>query len=68
MPTVELTTDVRDCAQALRIAAKQAQSDANAQPNPRIQKDFMDGVQRYTALSGRFEEARQKRTPKHVRE
>jgi hypothetical protein len=59
MPTIELTDDeLRDSAQALRIAARQAQSDADAQPNPRIQPIFMDGVQRYTALSGRFEMAR----------
>jgi hypothetical protein len=63
MPTVELTTDVRDCAQALRIAARQAQSDADLQPNPRIQQIFMDGAQRYAALGERFERARGKRPP-----
>jgi hypothetical protein len=62
MPAIELTNDeLRDCALALRIAARQAQSDAGAQPNPRIQQIFIDGVQRYTELSERFERAREKR-------
>ena len=59
MPTIELSDDaLRDCAQVLRIAARQALRDADAQPNPRVQQIFMDGVQRYTALSERFEMAR----------
>jgi hypothetical protein len=63
MPTIDLTNDeLRDCAQALRIAARQAQSDADAQPNPRIQQIFLGGVQRYSALSERFERAREKHT------
>jgi hypothetical protein len=62
MPTIELTDDEsRDSAQALRIAARQAQRDAEAQPNPRIQQIFLEGMQRYTALSERFEAAREKR-------
>jgi len=59
MPTIELTDDeLRDSAQALRIAARQAQRDADSQPNPRIQQIFLDGVKRCTALSERFEVAR----------
>jgi hypothetical protein len=62
MPTIELTNDeLRDCALALRIAASQAQRDADAQTNPRIQQIFLGGVKRCTALSERFEAARGKR-------
>jgi hypothetical protein len=69
MPTIELTDDeLRDSAQALRIAVRQAQSDADAQANPRLQQIFMDGVQRYTALSERFEAAREKRSTTKVLE
>lgn len=69
MPTIELTNDeLRDCALALRIAATQAQSDADAQPNPRIQKIIMDGVQRYAGLSERFEVARKKRSTRDALE
>lgn len=69
MPTIELTSDeLRDSAQALRIAARQAQSDVDAQPNPRIQQIFIDGTQRYAALTERFETARGKRTSERVPE
>jgi hypothetical protein len=63
MPTIELTDDeLRDSAQALRIATRQAQRDADAQQNPRVQQLFIDGARRYAALSERFETAREERT------
>jgi hypothetical protein len=67
MPMIELSDDeLRDCALALRIAARQAQSDADAQPNPRIQQIVLEGAQRYAALGERFETARERRTSTQI--
>jgi len=59
MPTLALTHDeLRDAAQAARLAAAQAQRDAPAQSNPRISAAFAADAQRYTALGEKFEAAR----------
>jgi hypothetical protein len=61
MPDPTLTDDeLRDAAQAARLAAWQAQKDAEAQPNQRISQTFAADVERYTALGGKFERARQR--------
>jgi hypothetical protein len=60
MPSVELTdTELNDACMALRMAARRAQRDAAAQPNPRIASAIAADVMRYTALEGRFQESRQ---------
>lgn len=59
MPTVELSDDeLRDSAQAARVAAAQAKKDAVAQLNPRISAMFAESVVRYTRLARKFEGAR----------
>jgi hypothetical protein len=63
MPGIELSgNELRDAAQAARLAAAQAQKDATAQPNPtRISAAFAESVERYTRLAGKFEKARIRR-------
>jgi hypothetical protein len=64
MPLLDLTdAELRDAAQAARLAAHRAQQDAAAQPNPRISAAFAADAERYTALGERFEAARAKRPP-----
>jgi hypothetical protein len=64
MPSVELTdTELNDTCMALRMAARQAQRDASAQPNRRIASAIAADVVRYTALEARFQEARQQERP-----
>jgi hypothetical protein len=59
--TVDLTDEkLRDAAQAARLAAAQAQRDADAQPNPSIKQAFSADVVCYTALGEKFEWARQR--------
>jgi hypothetical protein len=58
--TLELTDDeLRDAAQAARLAVAQAQKDATAQPNPRISATFLECSKCYVRLAEKFEEARQ---------
>jgi hypothetical protein len=64
MPDLTLTEEeLRDAAQAARLAAHRAQQDAAAQPNPRISATFGADAERYTTLCERFEAARAKRPP-----
>jgi hypothetical protein len=57
--TLELTDDeLRDSAQAARVAAAQAQKDATAQPNPRISATFAESVEHFVRLAEKFERAR----------
>jgi hypothetical protein len=59
VPTLELTDDeLRDAAQAARIAAAQAQKDAAAQPNPRISAAFSESAESYGQLAEKCEAAR----------
>ena len=63
MPSVQLTnTELNDTCMALRMAARQAQRDASAQPNPRIASAIAADVVRYTALEAHFQEAAAART------
>jgi sugar (pentulose or hexulose) kinase len=58
--TVTLTEqELGDAVQAARLAARQAQKDATAQPNPpRINATFAADAERYAALSEKFERLR----------
>jgi hypothetical protein len=57
-----LTDDeLRDCAQACRAVAKQAETDAKAQENPQVRAGFVATAMRFTELAGRFELARSSR-------
>ena len=59
MPTLELSSDeLRDAAQAARVAAWRAQQDAAAQGNPRINASFAADADRYTRLSKKFDDIR----------
>jgi hypothetical protein len=59
VPDLTLTDDeLRDAAQAARLAAAQAQSDAAVQPNPRISRTFAESVERFTRLAAKFEQVR----------
>jgi len=59
VPDITLTNEeLRDAAQAARLAAHRAQEDAAAQPNPRISATFKADVERYAALATKFELAR----------
>jgi hypothetical protein len=53
--------ELRDAAQAARLAAHRAQQDADAQPNPRINATLARDAERYRLLGEKFEAA--KRTP-----
>jgi hypothetical protein len=56
MPLIELSdSELRDAAQAARMAAHRAQQDAAAQPNPRISATFAADVERYGRLAAKFE-------------
>ena len=59
MPGIELSgNELRDVAQAARLAAAQAKKDEVAQPNPRISRTFAESVVRYTRLAEKFERAK----------
>jgi hypothetical protein len=59
MPLIDLSDDeLRDAAQAARLAAAQAQKDAAAQPNPRISATFGADAERYARLAEKLERAR----------
>jgi len=59
VPTLELTdAELRDAAQAARMAAQRAQQDTTAQPNPRIKQTFEADLERYARLAEKFEHAR----------
>jgi hypothetical protein len=59
MPLIELTDDeLRDAAQASRVAAAQAKKDEAAQPNPRISATFAADAERYALLAETFERSR----------
>jgi class 3 adenylate cyclase len=63
--TLELTGyELRDAAQAARLAAAQAGKDAAAQPNRRIAATFAADAERYTRLAETFERARLPQVPK----
>jgi nitrogen-specific signal transduction histidine kinase len=60
MPDIALSRDeLQAVAMACRIGAAQAVQDAEHQDNPRIKLAFAEAAARYTALSERFESARQ---------
>jgi hypothetical protein len=62
MANLEFTDDeLRDAAQAARLAAAQAEKDEAAQSNPRISATFAEAVERYTRLAEKFEEVRGRR-------
>jgi hypothetical protein len=59
MPLIELSEqELRDAAQAARLAAHRAQQDAAAQLNPRISATFAADAERYARLAEKFEQAR----------
>jgi hypothetical protein len=54
-----LTNDeLRDAAQAARLAAAQAQRDAETHTNPRINATFVAAVERYKRLAAKFDATR----------
>jgi hypothetical protein len=59
-PTIS-DDELRDAAQAARLAAAQTEGDAARQTNPRITATFEMGVARYKALAVKFERARGRR-------
>jgi hypothetical protein len=60
MPTLELTDiELRDSAQAARLACRRAHQDGALQPNPAIKNRFMADAARYRAFGQKFDEARQ---------
>jgi hypothetical protein len=63
VPDITLDEELRDAAQAGRLAAYRAQQDAAAQPNPRINATFADDAERYARLAEKFEGARATRPP-----
>jgi hypothetical protein len=59
VPDLTLTDEeLRDAAQAARMAAHRAQQDAAAQPNPRISAAFAAAAELYTQLAQKFEGVR----------
>jgi hypothetical protein len=59
VPAIDLTdSELRDAAQATRLAAHRAQQDAATQPNPRINATFAADAERYVRLSEKFGAAR----------
>jgi hypothetical protein len=64
VPAIDLTAaELRDAAQAARLAANRAQRDAAAQPNPRISATFAADAERYARLAEKFEGAKATRPP-----
>ena len=60
MPTLELTvTELRDAAQAARLAARREQREASIQPNQRIRETIMTVARSYRALAEKLDAARQ---------
>jgi len=58
VPDVTLTDEeLRDAAQAARLAARQAERDALAQQNPRIHQMFAADGERYRLLSEKLQAA-----------
>jgi hypothetical protein len=58
---VELSDEeLRDAAQAARLAARQAQADSEHQSNRRLAAGFAADAERYTRLAERFEAARRR--------
>jgi hypothetical protein len=63
VPLIELSDEeLKDAAQAARMAAHRAQQDAAAQPNPRIRTTFADDAKRYAQLAEKFERARRSKS------
>ena len=59
MPLIELSDEeIRDAAQAARLAASQARKDAATQTNARITATFAADAERYKRLAEKFETAR----------
>jgi hypothetical protein len=59
MPQINLAPDeLQDAAQAARIAAAQAEADAEKQSSPSIRAMFDNSARRFRELAARFERAR----------
>jgi regulator of replication initiation timing len=59
MRTLQLEDDeLRDAAQAARLACQQAEKDAEKQTNPRVRAMYDNAARRYRELAQRFERAR----------
>jgi len=59
MPSLNLTDEeLQDAAQAARIAAVQAEADANRQTNPAIKATFARCARRWRELANKFDRAR----------
>jgi hypothetical protein len=52
--------DLRDAAQAARLASVQAERDAAQQTNPGVRATFDGTARRFRELAARFEQARQR--------
>lgn len=50
--------DLRDAAQAARLASEQAEKDAEKQTNPRVRAMYDNAARRYRELAEQFERAR----------
>jgi hypothetical protein len=58
VPDLSLTDEeLRDAAQAARLAAWRAQKDTDTQPHPRINAAFAADAERYKRLSAKFDAA-----------
>ena len=59
MRTLQLEDDeLRDAAQAARLACQQAEKDADKHTNPRVRAMYDNAARRYRELAERFERAR----------
>jgi hypothetical protein len=59
MPLINVTSDeLQDAAQAARVAAVQAETDAEKQSSPKVKGMFENAARRFRELAERFERAR----------
>ena len=59
MPHIDLAPDeLQDAAQAARVAANQAEADAEKQSSPSIRAMFDNSARRFRELAARFERVR----------
>ena len=59
MPHINLASDeLQDAAQAARVAAAQAEADAEKQSSPSIRAMFDNSARRFRELAARFERVR----------